>query len=65
MSKYADHEVSAFLLNSGYSLKQIIRVAKELREGQKADQDERDADFEMGHCAMPSGYMKRRKSHDC
>lgn len=32
MSKYADREVSGFLLRSGYSLKQIIRVATQLRK---------------------------------
>lgn len=33
MSKYTDTEVSAFLLNSGYQLKQIKRVLKTLGQG--------------------------------
>ena len=60
MSKYRDEEVSAFLLQSAYSLKQIIRVAKMLKKSENAMHDEQDAEYMMGRAPMPSGYMKRR-----
>jgi len=41
--KQKDHEISGFLLRSGYSLKRIIRVAKELVEREKEEHNEIDA----------------------
>lgn len=60
MSKFADSEVTAFLLNSGYPIKQIVRIAKTLKQVKQEIDDERDADYDMGRGPMPEGYMKRR-----
>jgi len=60
MSKYSDTEVSGFILNSGYSLKQILRVARQLKKDRQEKQEEADAEYEMGRSAMPAGYTKRR-----
>ena len=58
MSKYADTEVSGFLLRSGYSLKQIIRVATQLRNEKKENHNVADAEYEMGRGQCPIGYDK-------
>jgi len=47
MAKYRDTEVSGFLLNSGYPLRQIRKVLKTLMVSEKSDAAERRADHEL------------------
>ena len=61
MSKYTDTEVSGVLLRLSYPLKQIIRVATQLKKEEKESHDEMAAEYEMGRGPMPKGYAKRRQ----